>query len=87
MDEGLWVYLAASPLLWLSVTLLVWISALKIESFLPANPLINPVLLSVSAIVCLLAVFHVPYQTYFAGAQFIHFLLGPATVALGIPLY
>lgn len=87
MDEGLWVYLAASPLLWLSVTLLVWISALKIESFLPANPLINPVLLSVSAIVCLLAVFHIPYQTYFAGAQFIHFLLGPATVALGIPLY
>jgi putative effector of murein hydrolase len=27
------------------------------------------------------------YQTYFNGAQFIHFLLGPATVALGIPLY
>jgi predicted murein hydrolase (TIGR00659 family) len=65
----------------------VWITALKIASFLPVNPLINPVLLSVSAIVCLLAVFHIPYQTYFAGAQFIHFLLGPATVALGIPLY
>lgn len=87
MDEGLWVYLATSPLLWLSVTLLVWITALKIASFLPVNPLINPVLLSVSPIVCLLAVFHIPYQTYFAGAQFIHFLLGPATVALGIPLY
>jgi predicted murein hydrolase (TIGR00659 family) len=28
-----------------------------------------------------------PYATYFDGAQFIHFLLGPATVALGIPLY
>ena len=27
------------------------------------------------------------YRTYFDGAQFIHFLLGPATVALGIPLY
>lgn len=87
MDEGLWVYLSASPLLWLSVTLLVWITALRIAKVLPANPLINPVLLSVSAIVCLLSVFHIRYQTYFAGAQFIHFLLGPATVALGIPLY
>jgi len=28
-----------------------------------------------------------PYSTYFAGAQFVHFLLGPATVALAIPLY
>ncbi|MGF1546609.1 MAG: LrgB family protein [Thiotrichales bacterium] len=28
-----------------------------------------------------------PYQTYFDGAQFVHFLLGPATVALAIPLY
>ncbi|MCQ3944102.1 MAG: LrgB family protein, partial [Alphaproteobacteria bacterium] len=26
------------------------------------------------------------FQTYFAGAQFIHFLLGPATVALAVPL-
>jgi predicted murein hydrolase (TIGR00659 family) len=31
--------------------------------------------------------FHINYERYFAGAQFIHFLLGPATVALGIPLY
>ncbi|MBX4893263.1 LrgB family protein [Rhizobium bangladeshense] len=87
MDEGLWVYLAASPLSWLSVTLFVWIIALKIASALPANPLVNPVLLSVATIACLLSVFHIRYQTYFAGAQFIHFLLGPATVALGIPLY
>jgi predicted murein hydrolase (TIGR00659 family) len=28
-----------------------------------------------------------PYRTYFEGAQFVHFLLGPATVALAIPLY
>lgn len=87
MDEGLWVYLSASPLLWLSVTLLVWITALRIAQVLPANPLFNPVLISVCAIVGLLSVFKVRYQTYFSGAQFIHFLLGPATVALGIPLY
>jgi len=28
-----------------------------------------------------------PYETYFEGAQFVHFLLGPATVSLAVPLY
>jgi putative effector of murein hydrolase len=28
-----------------------------------------------------------PYQRYFEGAQFIHFLLGPATVALAVPMF
>src|SRR4030095_10422885 len=28
-----------------------------------------------------------PYEKYFSGAQFIHFLLGPATVALAVPLF
>jgi predicted murein hydrolase (TIGR00659 family) len=28
-----------------------------------------------------------PYKTYFEGAQFVHFMLGPATVALAMPLY
>jgi predicted murein hydrolase (TIGR00659 family) len=28
-----------------------------------------------------------PYDTYFEGAQFVHFLLGPATVALALPLF
>ncbi|TCL64094.1 LrgB family protein [Rhizobium sp. BK251] len=87
MSEGLWVYLAASPLLWLAGTLLVWNIALRIGQTLPSNPLLNPVLMSVSAIVGLLMMFHISYDRYFAGAQFIHFLLGPATVALGIPLY
>lgn len=85
--EGLWVYLSASPLLWLAGTLLVWVGALRIAQTMPSNPLLNPVLLSVCFIVWLLSAFHIRYETYFAGAQFIHFLLGPATVALGIPLY
>jgi putative effector of murein hydrolase len=29
----------------------------------------------------------VPYPTYFSGAQFVHFLLGPAVVALAWPLW
>ena len=51
------------------------------------NPLLNPVLLSVIAIVAILSGTGTSYDTYFEGAQFVHFLLGPATVALAIPLY
>lgn len=47
----------------------------------------NPVLTAVLLIVALLTVTDVDYATYFEGAQFVHFLLGPATVALAIPLY
>jgi predicted murein hydrolase (TIGR00659 family) len=51
------------------------------------NPLLNPVLLSVIGIVLLLQLTDTSYDAYFEGAQFVHFLLGPATVALAIPLY
>lgn len=87
MTEGLWVYLSASPLLWLAGTLVVWLAATHIAGLMPGNALLNPIMLSVIAIAAVLYFSGVDYDAYFEGAQFIHFLLGPATVALGIPLY
>jgi predicted murein hydrolase (TIGR00659 family) len=87
MTEGLWVYLATSPLLWLAATLVAWLTAIRIAELRPGNPLLNPILICVCAIALTLHVANINYATYFEGAQFIHFLLGPATVALGIPLY
>ncbi|NTV10352.1 MAG: LrgB family protein [Zoogloea sp.] len=83
----IWVYLAASPLLGLTLTLLAYQAALWLYRRLGNHPLANPVLVAVAAIVVLLTLTGTPYQTYFDGAQFVHFLLGPATVALAIPLY
>jgi len=83
----IWVYLAASPLLGLTVTLLAYQGAWWLCRRCHFHPLANPVLLSVSALVLLLTLTGVPYARYFEGAQFVHFLLGPATVALAIPLY
>lgn len=83
----IWVYLSASPLLWLTVTLLAYLSAYWIYRRSGMNPLANPVLISVSFIVCVLLWTETPYETYFDGAQFVHFLIGPSTVALAIPLY
>jgi len=48
--------------------------------------LANPVLISILLIGGILGITATPYRTYFAGAQLIHFLLGPATVALAVPL-
>lgn len=83
----LWVYLSASPLLGLTITLLAYQGAFWIYRRSGNHPLANPVLIAVSVLVCFLLSTGTGYETYFAGAQFVHFLLGPATVALAIPLY
>ncbi len=83
----IWVYLAASPLLGLTVTLLAYQGAFWLFRKSGSHPLANPVLIAVTVLVLFLTVTGTSYETYFAGAQFVHFLLGPATVALAIPLY
>ena len=84
---AIWVYLAASPLLGLTITLIAYLIAQAIYAKARFNPLANPVLTAVAMLVLLLKVTGTPYATYFEGAQFVHFLLGPATVALALPLY
>jgi predicted murein hydrolase (TIGR00659 family) len=85
--KELWVYLSTTPLLWLTVTLLAYQFGVWVFRRFGSNPLLNPVLTAIIVLVVLLKSSGTTYQTYFSGAQFIHFLLGPATVALAIPLY
>lgn len=83
----LWVYLAASPLLWLTATLAAYLLADRVAVACGRHPLANPVLLAVILVAGVLLATGTPYRTYFEGAQFVHFLLGPATVALAVPLW
>ena len=83
----LWVYLQTTPLFWLTATLGAFLIADAVATRLGRHPLANPVLIAVILVAILLRVSGTDYQTYFNGAQFVHFLLGPATVALAIPLY
>lgn len=85
--QALWVYLAATPLLGLTITLVCYLIASALFRKSGNHPLANPVLISMILLVILLKATGTAYQTYFQGAQFVHFLLGPATVALAIPLY
>ena len=83
----LWVYLSSRPLFGLTATLAVYVAAQALYQRLDHAPLANPVLWSVVALAGLLAATGTPYPAYFAGAQFVHVLLGPAVVALAWPLW
>lgn len=83
----LWSYLSAAPLTWLTATLLAYLAADAAAKRLENAPWANPVLFSVLLIAPVLWGTETAYATYFEGAQFIHFLLGPATVALALPLW
>lgn len=83
----LWVYLSATPLFGLTATLATYVLAHAVYQRLDQAPWANPVLWTVLALALLLALTGTPYPTYFSGAQFIHFLLGPAVVALAWPLW
>ncbi len=89
-DPGLkdiWVYLSASPLLGLTITLVAYGLAYRLYLRTGSSPWANPVVTSVALLIGVLVLTGSTYDDYFAGAQFVHFLLGPATVALAVPLY
>ena len=83
----LWVYLASAPLFWLTLTLVMFQALNWLFQRSGRWPPLNPVPWSMLVLGGLLTVTGTSYESYFAGAQFIHFLLGPATVALAVPLY
>jgi len=82
-----WVYLARSPLLWLTVTVATYAAAEVLHRRLGRHPLVHPVVTSVAVLAALLQLSGTPYPRFFEGAQFVHFLLGPAIVALALPLH
>lgn len=83
----IWSYLAEGPLLWLTATLIAYLIGNACFQAARRQSWANPVLIAVIVLAILLGVTGTEYQTYFEGAQFVHFMLGPATVALAMPLY
>jgi predicted murein hydrolase (TIGR00659 family) len=85
--NALWNHLSDSPLLYLTLTLIAYQIGLFFYQKSGKRPLVNPVLIAIVLLVAMLLITGTPYDRYFQGAHFLHFLLGPATVALAIPLY
>jgi putative effector of murein hydrolase len=83
---AIWRPLSATPLLWLAATLIAYAIGRGIQLACEGAPLANPVLIAIVLVAVVLGASGTSCATYFAGAQFIDFLLGPATVALAVPL-
>jgi len=83
----IWVYLSGSPLLALILTLSAYQAGVMIYERTDRNPLANPVAIAIAIVATVITLIDMPYAKYFEGAQFVHFLLGTATVALAVPIY
>ena len=83
----IWVYLQAEPLFWITLTLGAYLVGDYLYKKSKLNPLVNPVAISILIVSSILLFLDISYDRYFDGAKFIHFMLGPATVALAIPIY
>lgn len=83
----IWVYLSGSPLLALILTLSAYQAGVMAYERSDRNPLANPVAIAIALVAAVITAIDMPYAKYFEGAQFVHFLLGTATVALAVPIY
>lgn len=68
------------------LSLFCYWAASKIARRFPYT-ILNPLLLSAIFIIAILAVFHIDYDTYNEGAQYLSYLLTPATICLAVPMY
>lgn len=78
---------AASSVFWLAVTLAAYLAGLWLYQRSGGSPFLLPVITAVVVIVTLLLLTGVPYADYAAHARPLIFLIGPATVALAVPLH
>lgn len=81
-----WIYLAEQPLFFLVLTVLAYLVGDRISQATGRHPVANPVLIAVMIVGGVLLVTGTPHARYFEGARFVHVLLGPATVALALPI-
>lgn len=85
--SDIWVYLSGDPLFALIITLATYQFGYTVYVKFNRNPILNPAAISIILVSIIISIFDMPYEKYFEGAQFVHFLLGTATVALAVPIY
>ncbi|QAY95280.1 hypothetical protein CWB41_05650 [Methylovirgula ligni] len=83
---AVWTPLALAPLTWIVLTIGAYLAGCWLQRKAGGAPYANPVAFAVIAVGFIVVATQTSYATYFSGAQFINFLLGPATVALAVPL-
>ncbi len=85
--EALYEYITNTPLLWLILTLGAYKIGIIIYEKFNKHTLLQPIIIAYAIIMSTLIISGKSYEEYFKGVEIIHFFLGPATVALALPLY
>lgn len=85
--DALGAALRASTLAWLTVTLIAFVIAETVSRRLRRHPLAHPVVLTCVLVGVVVRATSTPFPVYFEAVKALHFLLGPATVALAFPLW
>lgn len=90
LDTGLvqgWASFVRTPLFGITLTVAAYVLAVRLWRALGRNALLTPVLVAIVLVAFFLEVTGIDYHTYLVGGNYLSFLLGPATVALAVPLY
>ena len=76
----------SNPIILLAITFGIYYVARQIQKW-TGWVVLNPILITIAALIALLQLTGISYETYEQGGQYIEFWLKPAIVALGVPLY
>lgn len=85
--EALYAYVSSTPLVWIIVTISAYKIGILVYEKSGKNALLQPIVVAYMIMLPILLLADIPYQRYFESVSVIHFILGPATVALALPLY
>lgn len=80
-------YVSNAPLTWLIITISAYKIGVLIYEKSGKNAFLQPIVIAYAIMLPILLVAKVPYKEYFSAVSMLHFFLGPATVALALPLY
>ena len=85
--DALYAYVTSTPLVWIIVTISAYKIGILVYEKSGKNALLQPIVVAYMIMLPILILTHIPYKQYFESVSIIHFILGPATVALALPLY
>jgi len=79
-----WPGWVSNPVFGIALTVIAYVASLRLQR---RYPWLHPLFVTSGGIILLLVALRIPYEAYAAGGKVLEFFLGPATVALGVPLY
>lgn len=85
--DALIAYVTTTPLVWLIITISAYKIGILVYEKSGKHALLQPIVIAYIIMLPILIIANIPYKQYFESMGIIHFLLGPATVALALPLY